>query len=71
MLKSFRYLVALISVFLITCSLMAAPAKYPSAADAELMGYDAYLYAYPMILMDFTRQQLTNYAKSQKKWHGP
>ena len=71
MLKFTRYLITLLGIFLIACNLMAAPAQYPSTAEAEQMGYDAYLYAYPMILMDFTRQQLTNYAKTQKNGMGP
>lgn len=67
----YRYLITLLSVCLISGNLMAAPTQYPSSAEAEQMGYDAYLYAYPMILMDFTRQQLTNYARTQKNGMGP
>ena len=40
-------------------------------AEAQAIGVDAYLYFYPLITMDVTRRQLTNFAPAKSEIGGP
>src|SRR3984893_7475545 len=45
----------------------------PAISDAEVhsIGVDAYLYFYPLVTMELTRQQLTNIEPGKEPGHGP
>jgi hypothetical protein len=42
-----------------------------SAAEAQAIGIEAYLYFYPLVTMDLTRRQLTNVAAGKSEIGGP
>jgi hypothetical protein len=51
---------------------MANQTQSLSAEEAREIAREAYIYAYPLVLMDVTRQQLTNYAEpSGRPGQGP
>ncbi len=49
----------------------AAPPTSVTAAEARAIGVDAYVYLYPLITLDLTRQQLTNIAAGKSEFGGP
>ncbi len=48
-----------------------APPKAISDAEAHSIGVEAYLYFYPLVTMELTRQQLTNIEPGKEPGHGP
>src|ERR1700686_937098 len=71
-----RKMTALLVLFGLTFAPMAAaetvsPPAAISAAEAHSIGVDAYLYFYPLVTMELTRQQLTNIEPGKEPGHGP
>lgn len=62
-------LIAATAAFALTAS--AAAAEGVSEEEARAIGVDAYIYFYPLIMMDITRQQLTNVAAKPGAIGGP
>ena len=50
---------------------VAEPAPNVTAQDAQEIAGEAYTFAYPLVLMDVTRQQLTNHAEPNETGQGP
>ncbi|MGB6698155.1 MAG: DUF1254 domain-containing protein, partial [Methylocella sp.] len=48
-----------------------SPPPAISEAEAHSIGIDAYLYFYPLVTMELTRQQLTNIEPGKEPGHGP
>ena len=48
-----------------------SPPSAISEAEAHSIGVDAYLYFYPLVTMELTRQQLTNVEPGKEPGHGP
>jgi hypothetical protein len=48
-----------------------SPPAAISDAEAHSIGVDAYLYFYPLVTMELTRQQLTNIEPGKEPGHGP
>jgi hypothetical protein len=48
-----------------------SPPPEISEAEAHSIGVDAYLYFYPLVTMELTRQQLTNIEPGKEPGHGP
>ncbi len=48
-----------------------SPPPAISEAEAHSIGVDAYLYFYPLVTMELTRQQLTNIEPGKEPGHGP
>jgi hypothetical protein len=48
-----------------------APTQPVSAAEAQAIAQEAYLYLYPLILMDLTRKQMTNVDPKLNPFSGP
>ena len=46
-------------------------ARSTSADDAQFIAQEAYVYLYPLILMDLTRKQLTNLDPKVSQFGGP
>ncbi|MGB6327253.1 MAG: DUF1254 domain-containing protein, partial [Methylocella sp.] len=65
-----------LALFGLTFAPMAAaqtvsPPPAISEAEAHSIGVDAYLYFYPLVTMELTRQQLTNIEPGKEPGHGP
>lgn len=53
-------------------ALMAAsPAQALTQTEADSIAHDAYLYFYPLVTMDLTRKQLTNFEAGSNQFGGP
>jgi hypothetical protein len=48
-----------------------SPPAAISDAEAHAIGVEAYLYFYPLVTMELTRQQLTNLEPGKEPGHGP
>jgi hypothetical protein len=66
-------MIRLLAIATSACLLLAAPAQAKPPAEAEQLreiAVDAYLYAYPLVLMETTRRQATNVAAAEG-FHAP
>jgi hypothetical protein len=59
------------SVSVCAPSALAEAAQSVSRQEAQEISREAYIYSYPLVLTDVTRQQLTNYAEPNETGQGP
>jgi len=61
----------LLALLLLTATLSAAAKAAITEQDAHAIGVDAYLYFYPLVIMDLTRKQSTNIEPGKEFGRGP
>jgi hypothetical protein len=66
-----RTLICAIAFFLCLPFVDAQTADKISGKEAHAIGVDAYIYLYPLVLMDITRRQLTNSEAAPELGRGP
>jgi hypothetical protein len=59
------------SIFAVPAAAMGANAATITQEEAHAVGIDAYLYFYPLVIMDLTRKQSTNVATGEEFGRGP
>jgi hypothetical protein len=56
---------------MMTDSIPPETSELPEVQEAQEIAVEAYIYLYPLVIMDATRQQMTNMAAGERPGFGP